>query len=118
MTVSKTIFAAILLAGLAGGVSSAAEAGEWRLNPRLCPDLREDMRDRRHTYGLRDLREDIRDSRTVNCPASAWVWVSDRGRVVQTRQRRPDAVVIHFDPDRRAYYRRGRTDVNIVFHFD
>ncbi len=118
MTLSKTLLAAILLTGLAGGVSSAAEAGEWRLNPRLCPDLREDMRDQRRTYGVRDLREDIRDGRTVNCPASAWVWVNDRGHVVQTRQRRPEPVVIRFDQGRRAYYRNGRTDVNIVFHFD
>lgn len=47
---------------------------DWRLDPRLCPDLVEDRYDRRVAYSRRDVREDYRDARIVNCPARAWVW--------------------------------------------
>jgi len=64
--------------GLASAVAigfvghSAAEAGTLRVNPALCPDLREDIRDSRITWGPRDLREDRRDRRVTNCPAAAY----------------------------------------------
>ena len=71
----------VSLAGLAACASAApsAAAGEWQLNPRLCPDLVEDRIDRRTTLSARDVREDIRDAKRVNCPASAWVYVPSPG---------------------------------------
>ncbi len=59
---------------------AAAQVGAWRLSPRLCPDLREDRRDRLVVRGRRDLREDRRDARVVTCPVSAWVWTGPRYR--------------------------------------
>ncbi|MEO1042754.1 MAG: hypothetical protein AAFX52_10710 [Pseudomonadota bacterium] len=56
--------------------SSHAQAAGWRLNPALCPDLREDIRDSRVTWSRRDLREDIRDRSVTNCPASAYTYVA------------------------------------------
>lgn len=86
-----------LIASLAGAAAlmglSAASAGEWRLNPRACPDLvedrldrREDRIDRRVTTGRRDriedrrdARENRRDERVTICPASAFYYVPSRG---------------------------------------
>jgi len=118
MLTPKYLLSALALAGLVGCATASAEAGEWRLDPRRCPDLREDFRDSQRITGWRDLREDVRDRRSVNCPASAWVWVNDRGRVVHTRPGRPDAVVVRFQPDRRPYHRRGGRDVTLVFHWN
>jgi hypothetical protein len=39
----------------------AAWAGEWRINARACPDLREDIRDSRYNDRWSDRREDRRD---------------------------------------------------------
>lgn len=58
----------------------ATVSGEWVLNPRLCPDLREDRRDSRVTTSRRDRREDRRDARIVDCPASAYSFVPDAGQ--------------------------------------
>ena len=62
--------------------AGTASAGEWRLDPSRCPDLREDRIDQRVDYGRADRREDIRDMREVNCPASAWTYVPSRGERV------------------------------------
>ena len=78
----------------AGFVLSAAPAfaGEWKLNPRACPDLvedrydrMEDRRDARVNTGRRDRIEDRRD-RAENrrdeavtiCPVRAFYYVPDR----------------------------------------
>ncbi|MEZ5920815.1 MAG: hypothetical protein R3C60_05630 [Parvularculaceae bacterium] len=73
----KKIAAALLGAGLVLGAAPAF-AGEWKLNPRLCPDIREDWRDARVTYNRYDRREDRRDRAFTICPRSAFVYVPDR----------------------------------------
>ena len=77
----KTSFAlkAASLSLLAISLSFAASAGEWRLDPRRCPDLVEDRLDQRITTSRADLREDLRDMRQINCPASAWTYVPAKG---------------------------------------
>ncbi|MEL7451835.1 MAG: hypothetical protein AAGJ50_00485 [Pseudomonadota bacterium] len=74
----------------------ALAAGEWRLNPRLCPDLVEDRIDRQIAVSRRDVREDIRDARRVNCPAFAWVYQSAApvGTVVVPAYRGPTLVYV------------------------
>lgn len=85
-----------VLAGVigAGFILSAAPAfaGEWKFNPRACPDLvedhydrREDRRDSRVDYGRRDRQEDRydrrenrRDERVTVCPISSFYYVPDR----------------------------------------
>lgn len=57
----------------------ATVSGTWVLNPRACPDLREDVRDARRTTSYADLREDRRDQRIVDCPVSAWSFVATPG---------------------------------------
>ncbi|MDX1291869.1 MAG: hypothetical protein R3265_03570 [Hyphomonas sp.] len=67
------------LAALAMMAAGAASAGEWKLDPARCPDLREDRIDRRVDYGRADRREDVRDMRRISCPASAWTYVPAPG---------------------------------------
>ncbi len=69
-------------------LSAPAFAGEWKINPRACPDLmedradrREDRRDARVDYGRRDRvedrydrRENRRDEAVTVCPASAFYY--------------------------------------------
>jgi len=50
-----------LLGALTLAAAGTASAGEWRLDPSRCPDLREDRIDQRVDYGRADRREDIRD---------------------------------------------------------
>ena len=77
----KTSFAlkAASLSLIAIGLAGAASAGEWRLDPRRCPDLVEDRLDQRVTTSRADAREDLRDMRQVNCPASAWTYIPAKG---------------------------------------
>lgn len=66
--------------------AGAAHGGSWAFDPALCPDLREDVRDRAVTRSGRDVREDRRDARHVLCPASAWIYrPGPRERVVRAR---------------------------------
>lgn len=74
----RQMVAALAAAGALLGIGSAAQAGEWRLDPWRCPDLREDILDARVDYGRADRREDRIDRRYTNCPRSAWVYVGDR----------------------------------------
>ncbi len=85
----------------------AAVAGEWHVDARKCPDLREDRRDARHNDGWRDRREDRRDQRVIQCPARAWYYVPDRyERRSSYRPARPREVIILRDG--RPYYRDYR----------
>mgnify|MGYP003679745046 CR=1 FL=1 len=73
-------------------MSAPAFAGEWKLNPRACPDLvedrydrREDRRDSRVDYGRRDRvedrydrRENRRDRAVTICPARAFYYEPSR----------------------------------------
>jgi hypothetical protein len=106
----RKLIAGLLGAGLVLGIAPAM-AGEWKLNPRLCYDLREDRydraedrRDARHDYGRRDRREDRwdrrenrRDERVTVCPRSAWVYYPDRREIARG-----------YDRDRGGYYGRDR----------
>jgi hypothetical protein len=108
----KTMTKRIIRSGLvAAGLltlvpAGAAFAGEWRLDPRACPDIREDWRDARRDRGWNDRREDRRDRRVVHCPARAWYYVPDRYERRGWRPARPSEVIILRDG--RPYYRDYR----------
>ncbi len=104
-----------------------AYAGGWQFHPERCPDLVEDVRDRRESRrderydrGPRDVIEDRRDRRESRrdesvtvCPASAWVWHGDRGA---RRAARPVASTVYYNPYKNYYYRYGpnRKQIRIV----
>jgi hypothetical protein len=90
----KKAVASIVGAGLVMcGVQ--AFAGEWRLNPRACPDVvedrydhREDRRDTRADYGRGDRVEDRydrhenrRDRAVTICPVRAFYYQPDRNEL-------------------------------------
>lgn len=103
----RMIRSGLIAAGLMTLVpAGAAFAGEWRVNPRACPDIREDWRDARHDNGWRDRREDRRDHRVVRCPARAWYYVPDRYERRSARPGRPTEVIILRDGN--PYYRNSR----------
>ena len=98
--------AGLLAASLMTLAPMAEWAGEWRVNARACPDLREDMRDYRDDRGWRDRREDRRDVRVIRCPARAWYYVSYPGERSRYIPPRPREIVI--DRFGREYYRDNR----------
>lgn len=95
----------------------AAHAGEWRFHADRCPDLVEDVRDRRESRrdehydrgpvdrieDRADRRESRRDESVTICPASAWVWHGHS----HVRPARPAAVTVYYDARKRHYYRVG-----------
>lgn len=106
-------------------MSAPAFAGEWKLNPRACPDLvedhydrREDRRDARVDYGRRDRaedrfdrRENRRDRAVTVCPSRAFYYQpsprelrNDKGRHYGWRNAhaRPP---LKWDRRMRMYYR-------------
>lgn len=113
----------------AGCVSASgpAHAGEWRFHPERCPDLVEDVRDRRESrrderydHGLRDRAEDRadrresrRDERVTVCPKTAWVHHGSS----KHRSARPAAIVIYYDPYKHQYYRYGSGGARIFIAF-
>ncbi|NNU16368.1 hypothetical protein HK107_08555 [Parvularcula sp. ZS-1/3] len=99
----NVLILALTTFAVAACASSQANAG-WRLNPALCPDLREDVRDRAVTRGVRDLREDRRDERVVNCPRSAFVYTDARGRALRNPPVLPRAYGRVYLGPRGAYY--------------
>lgn len=113
----------ILACGLAFVASvcashSNAHAAGWRLNPALCPDLREDVRDSRVTWSRRDLREDFRDRAVTRCPASAWTYVAPAGVAVTAVPVRPVYTGVYVAPRPYRYgYRRVRpVRINVRVH--
>lgn len=83
--ICAAVAASVLLPSIASAQSTdvrvrANVSGEWVLDARKCPDLREDRRDSRVTTSRRDLREDRRDARVIDCPASAYTFVPDVGQ--------------------------------------
>lgn len=90
----------------------AASAGTWRVDPRRCPDLREDRYDRRHNDGWRDRREDRRDERVIRCPARAWYYVPDRYERSRYRPDRPRDLYVYRD-GRPYYYDRGGARITL-----
>jgi hypothetical protein len=103
-TLARTVAVAIGVSTLA---PLAAYAGEWRVNARECPDLREDARDYQRDRGWRDRAEDRRDARVIRCPARAWYYVRYRGERGVTPPR-PREIYVYRDG--REFYRdtRGR----------
>lgn len=87
----KKIAASLLGAGMVM-CGAQAFAGEWKFNPRACPDLVEDRldriedrRDARVNYGRRDRREDRydrrenrRDEAVTICPIRSFYYEPDR----------------------------------------
>ena len=129
MTIN-TLKLSVVAAGLLGAgcvsATTPAYAGEWRFHPERCPDLVEDVRDRRESRrderydrGPIDRREDRldrresrRDERVTVCPASAWVYHGDR----RYRTARPAAIAVYYDPRSYNYYRYGpkRARVRVI----
>ncbi len=57
------------------GPSWNGPEGYFQVNARACPDLLEDYRDRRHSYGRHHGRGDWRDRRVLECPIHAWTYI-------------------------------------------
>jgi hypothetical protein len=68
------ILKAAFLGALALGAGATASAGDWRLNPKLCPDIVKDRLDERVSSARPAKADDIHHMRQVNCPASAWTY--------------------------------------------
>jgi len=102
----RIIRGGLVAAGLMTLAPMAAYAGEWRLNARECPDLREDRQDYRRDRGWADRREDRRDARVIRCPARAWHYVRYRGDNRYYVPPRPREVIVYRDG--RGYYRDQR----------
>lgn len=118
------IFIATFAVCAVGCVSAGqpAVAGEWRLHAARCPDLAEDVRDRREsrrderndrepldrTEDRIDRRESRRDERVTYCPASAWVW---HGRGYPPPP--PAAKAVIYDVHKQHYYRFGPRHTHI-----
>lgn len=126
---STTAAVIVTLAGCASASDSYAGqgAGAWRFDPARCPDLVEDIRDRRESrrderydHGRLDRledrldrRESRRDERITICPKSAWVWDGPR----QYRAARPAAVTVYYDTRARRYFRYGPRNAHIHIKF-
>lgn len=108
----------IALFTFGGSPLTVAEAGEWRLDPSRCPDLREDRRDARVTWSKRDAREDRRDRRVINCPARAWVYVAGPLEFLRKKPARPAYTSFVVGPHGRYYRRHKGRDIaiKIVVH--
>ena len=120
---------ALLVAGLVltGCVTAptSAQASGWRFHPERCPDLVEDVRDRRESrrderydFGPLDRAEDRwdrresrRDERVLNCPASAWSWRGGARRAAA-----PGPVAVYYNPRKRHYYRYGPRRSRVVIN--
>lgn len=105
-TTKHLIRGGLVAVGLMTLAPMAAFAGEWRVDVRECPDLREDVQDYRHDRGWADRREDRRDARVIKCPARAWHYVRYRGERSHYVPPRPREVIVYRDG--RGYYRDQR----------
>ena len=72
------ILKAACLGALALGAGTTASAGDWRLNPKLCPDIVKERLDERVSSARPDQPDDIDHMRQVNCPASAWTYTPSK----------------------------------------
>lgn len=113
MIAKSFVVGALALTAAACAGTSSAQAGAWKLDPRLCPDLREDVRDARVTTSRRDLREDRRDRRVTNCPARAWVYTGHPGKKAVQRPALPRYSAIYVDKKGRYYGTRNGKRVRI-----
>ncbi len=124
MTLFKTLkTAALALCAVACATAAAppAYSGEWRLDPRRCPDIVEDRLDRLVVTGRADLREDRRDMRRTVCPASAWVYAPGPRERVARGLVYTGPTVVHvgrsgyfYYPPRRGLFRRRPAPVRIA----
>lgn len=92
------LLTAAILSSLVCLTLPVASAGDWRLNPAQCPDLREDYRDSKLIYSRHDIRESYRDTRKVTCPASAWEYVPFHGEKVVRSLTYAGPTVVHVTP--------------------
>ena len=112
----------ILTGGLACLASAAlSQAGAHHpagayLNPALCPDLREDIRDARITTSYRDLREDRYDRAITRCPASAWTYPAATGVYAAAIPVRPVYRRVYVALRPRYYGYRGVRRVRVNLH--
>ncbi len=95
--------------------------GGWVLNPRKCPDLVEDWRDRRESRwdeaydrNRRDViedridrRESRRDEAVTICPASAWEWQGGTYKK-HYHPKRPAKVKVFYSHAKRHHYHNNR----------
>ena len=69
---------AACLGALALAGAATASAGDWRLNPKLCPDIVKERLDERVSSARPGRPDDIDHMRQVNCPASAWTYTPSK----------------------------------------
>ncbi|MDZ4760127.1 MAG: hypothetical protein SGJ21_03550 [Alphaproteobacteria bacterium] len=112
-TTKRTLRSALVAGGLILLAPAAAFAGEWRLQPAQCPDLKEDRRDDRVTHGPGDRVESRRDERVVRCPASAWSYEKGPREGWFGKPKRPIDVIVR--PGGHYFHRDHRgADVAVV----
>src|ERR1700760_4644032 len=104
---SHTIRFALIAAGMAIVGVGAASAGEWKLDPARCPEVRFEHWDH-HRY-------EHTDHRQIKCPASAWRYEYGPGeRHMKRLPPRPGFVEVYRDG--RHFYRGDKgVEVNLSF---
>ncbi|MBI1361473.1 MAG: hypothetical protein GC155_14440 [Alphaproteobacteria bacterium] len=103
----QTLRLAVLAAGIGLFGTAAASAGEWRVNPARCPEVRVEHWNH-HRY------EHV-DHRDIRCPASAWTYVYAPGeRHMKRLPPRPKTVVVYRNG--RHFYRDSKgIEINLSF---
>lgn len=96
--------------------------GHFVVYAQACPDLREDFRDRRRSYGRhRGGRGDWRDRRVLECPPHAWDYVPSRRELRMGRTgERLQARVAYYDRRTGQYFvetRWNAVPVQIVYGY-
>ena len=71
---SSLALKAACLAVLSLGAAAGASAGDWRLDPKSCPDIVKHRLDERVSSAPRENAADVKHMRQVSCPASAWTY--------------------------------------------
>jgi hypothetical protein len=106
-TMDRAIRFAFVAAGVALLGTAAASAGEWKLNPARCPDVRFEHWNH-HRY-------EHTDHRQIKCPASAWTYVYGPG---ERHMRRPPQhpAFVEVYRDGRHFYRGDKgVEINLSF---
>ena len=103
----RSIRLALLAVGAALLGTAAASAGEWRLDPARCPEVRFEHWDH-HRYERTDHRQ-------IKCPAAAWTYEYGPGeRHFRRLPPRPGFVEVYRDG--RHFYRGDKgVEINLRF---